>query len=365
MAREASDERGTRSEDYSRTYYNDAHLGGYDNYTWDNEEWRQFFRMVADRVVAATNPASVLDVGCARGLLVQALCEKGVDAYGIDLSDHAIESAHPDVRERLRVASATLPFDSKYGLVTCIEVLEHLSPADAQLAIDNMTSATDLILFSSSPGDHDEATHINTHASDQWAAWFAERGFHRRIDVDLSFLTPWAVLFERSDLTTRAVIQRYEQQYARLNGELLEKRSALLEAHRRIQTLNDELQGVPRSPEQAELVRQWEAEVLEARHELLVSRDHSVGTQAEIGRLNRDLMAVTERLQAAESQVVRLTRRRDKVTERLTASRQRARAAQQRVVVLRRRVAELEAEVSGLRRSPVRRVLRRLRGSGR
>ena len=42
---------GTRSEDYSATYYNDAHLGGYDNYTWDNEVWRAFFLSLADRIV--------------------------------------------------------------------------------------------------------------------------------------------------------------------------------------------------------------------------------------------------------------------------------------------------------------------------
>lgn len=34
---------GTRSEDYSSTYYDDAHLGGYDNHSWDNDEWRAFF----------------------------------------------------------------------------------------------------------------------------------------------------------------------------------------------------------------------------------------------------------------------------------------------------------------------------------
>ena len=278
---------GTRSEDYSSTYYNDAHLGGYDNYTWDNEVWRTFFLSFADRVVGIANPRTVLDVGCARGLLVQALVAKGVDATGIDISEHAIETAHDDVRARLRVASAKDPFGQRYDLVSCIEVLEHMSPADAQQAIDTIAAATDLVLFSSSPADHDEPTHINTRSTAQWAAWFAERGFFRRTDVDLTFLSPWAVMFERAELTVHTLTQRYEQQYVVVNTELMEKRQALLESHRRIGTLNEQLESrvSGKVAEQAALVEQWEAEVLDARHQLLTTRDHVVGTEAEVARL--------------------------------------------------------------------------------
>ena len=44
---------GTVASDYGSCYYNDAHLGGYDNYNWDNDQWRGFFQLVADRIVAA------------------------------------------------------------------------------------------------------------------------------------------------------------------------------------------------------------------------------------------------------------------------------------------------------------------------
>lgn len=330
---------GTRSEDYSSTYYDDAHLGGYDNYTWDNEEWRRFFAVLADRIVGIANPRTVLDVGCARGLLVQALVAKGVDATGTDISEHAVKSAADDVRDRLRVASATEPIAQRHDLVSCIEVLEHMSPVDAQLAIDNITAATDLVLFSSSPVDHDEATHINTRPTAQWAAWFAERGFFRRTDVDLSFLSPWAVLFERADLTVHALTQRYEEQFGAVNAELLEKRRALLESHRRISMLNEQLTtGVSgKVAEQAEQVKQWQAEVLEARHQLLTTRDHVVGTEAEVARLTGDnarlrgdlvqtrkqLRTVRGRLKEARMRVQRLTRKSQQLGRELEASRTR------------------------------------------
>lgn len=343
---------GTRSEDYSGTYYDDAHLGGYDNYTWDNPEWRAFFLSLAERVVGITNPRTVLDVGCARGLLVQALAERGVDSSGVDISEHAIESAHDDVRDRLRVASATEALGEHVDLVSCIEVLEHMSPADAQVAIDNITAVTDRVLFSSSPGDHDEPTHVNTRPTAQWAAWFAERGFFRRTDVDLSFLSPWAVLFERGELTLHTLTQRYEQQFVLVNTELMEKRQALLDAHRRIGSLNEQLaSGVSgKVAEQAELVEQWKVEVIDARHQLLTTRDHVVGTEAQVARLTRDNKQLKGELARAKKQLGNVRRR--------------MKQAQVRIRRMERRIRELTAEAAARSSRPslARRVARRALG---
>ncbi|GAA1922897.1 class I SAM-dependent methyltransferase [Nocardioides hwasunensis] len=343
---------GTRSEDYSGTYYDDAHLGGYDNYSWDNDEWRGFFLSLAERVVGIVNPRTVLDVGCARGLLVQAMVNRHVDATGIDISEHAVESAHDDVRARLRVASATEPLDARYDLVTCIEVLEHMSPLDAQAAIDNIAAATDLVLFSSSPVDHDEATHVNTRPTAQWAAWFAERGFFRRTDVDLSFVSPWAVLLQRSDMTAHAIVQRYEEQFARVNTELVAKRSALLESHRRIGSLNEQLESQVsgKVAQQAELVERWQAEVLDARHHLLTTRDHVVGAEAEVTRLTLD----NKKLRGD------LTR----VRKQLGNVRGRLKQVRQRAQTLERKNRRLADEAAALRSRPsfARRAARKVLG---
>ncbi|MFC7361381.1 class I SAM-dependent methyltransferase [Nocardioides astragali] len=346
---------GTPSEDYSGTYYDDAHLGGYDNYSWDNEEWRTFFLSLADRVVGIVNPRSVLDVGCARGLFVQALAAKGLQASGIDISEHAIASAHVDVRDRLRVASATEPFEGHYDLVACIEVLEHMGPVDAQRAIDNIAAATDLVLFSSSPTDHDEPTHINTRPAEQWAAWFAERGFFRRTDVDLSFLSPWAVLFERRELTLHTLAHRYEQQLAAVNTELMEKRQALLESHRRISSLNQQLEsGVSKKmAEQAAQVEHWQAEVLAARHQLLTTRDHVIGTEAQVARLTGDEQRLRRELAQARKQLVNV--------------RGRLKETRGRVERLTRKNRQLAAEIEAVRLRPsfARRAARKLLGGPR
>lgn len=269
---------GTTSADYDSSYYRDAHLGGHGEYSWDSEPWRAFFMEVARRLAAMLEPRTVLDVGCAKGMLVQALVRQGVEAYGFDVSEFAVENAHPDVRARLSVASATQPIEGRYDLITCVEVLEHMAPADAQSALDAMCSATDRILFSSTPSDFAESTHINVHPTSQWAAWFAERGFYRRTDLDTSFLTSWSAIFERADLSRRSIVERYESHLAPLNQEVIEKRQALLEANR-------QLSAAMAPARQVEI----DDEAVLARHAELVARDNVLGLEATITRLTNDL----------------------------------------------------------------------------
>lgn len=306
---------GTTSDDYTDCYYTQAHLGGYDNYSWDNEQWRAFNRGLADRLVAIANPKTTLDVGCAKGLLVQALAEQGVDARGIDLSEHAIGSAHPDVRPRLEVRSAAKPLGGTYDLISCIEVIEHMEPRDAQAAIDAMCAATDRILFSSSPGDFDEPTHINTHPTPDWVAAFAERGFYRRTDVNLDFLTPWAVLFERTALQPRDIVHRYESHIVPMAAELRDKRTALLAMHRSVSALHDEVaalrgpDGLSYDEATAQHISNLESQLEHARHDVLTTRDHIIGLEAEALRLQHLVDRLNGRLAGQQDKVQKLRTR--------------------------------------------------------
>jgi chromosome segregation ATPase len=114
----------------------------------------------------------------------------------------------------------------------------------------------------------------------------------------------------------------------------------------------------------ADLERENEAlrrEVLEARHSLLVNRDHVVGTEAEIGRLNRDVVRMQAELIASRKKVRELQKRKNGLTARtqdLQAKLAAARARAQRLQ------AELDREVAA--RVPLSRVIvRRLRGGRR
>ena len=295
---------GTNANDYSNCYYA-SHLGGEEEYSWDSPSWQAFFISVSDQIIAITGPARVLDVGCAKGLLVQALVGRGVDAFGFDISHTAISGATQEIGKRLSVATAVDPIAGRYDLITCVEVVEHMSPEDANRAVANMCAATDLVLFSSGPGDFAEPTHVNVRPPADWAAMFAEHSFFRRTDVDLGFLTPWAVLFERVDLDVRAVTHRYETYAYPLRIEVVEKRAALLEAHRTISELHESGHrpggaadpevdpaateatytvdwGEPADEPEAALAQNaaLRQENLELHHRLLASRDHAIGAEA-------------------------------------------------------------------------------------
>ncbi len=102
---------GTEPGDYGLDYFR-AYCGI--GYHGDSPHWVEFFGNVAERIVSLFEPQTVLDAGCAKGILVEALVERGVDAYGIDISDHAIATASPAVRDRLMVGSLASPIEGRF-----------------------------------------------------------------------------------------------------------------------------------------------------------------------------------------------------------------------------------------------------------
>ena len=77
----------------------------YQNYNGDdygrNEKWFGFFGNIADNIVEKIQPETVLDIGCAYGLLVESLRDRGCEAFGIDVSDYALSRAREDIVQYL------------------------------------------------------------------------------------------------------------------------------------------------------------------------------------------------------------------------------------------------------------------------
>ena len=220
---------------YYFTHYSVEHDGEH-AYQRD-EHWLRFFSQIADHIVQEIAPRTVLDAGCAMGFLVEALRDRGRQAFGLDLSEYAINNVREDIRPFCRVASITDPLPQRYDLVICIEVLEHLPSDQAEQAIDNLCSHSDDILFSSTPDEYKEVTHINVRPPESWAEAFARRGFVRDVDYDPSFIAGWAVRYRRFADPMPRVIGDYERLVSRLGKENRALRQLAIEQRQRVERM--------------------------------------------------------------------------------------------------------------------------------
>lgn len=208
-------------------HYYDAHFGdvGYGY----REPWLSFFGRIADYIAADIKPGTVMDLGCGYGILVKALRDRGIHAFGIDVSEYAISQVDSEIRDYCQVGSITDRRSERYDLIVCIEVVEHLPPEQAHDVIDNLCRYTEDVIFSSTFDDYTEPTHFNVRPMEYWAELFALKGFYRDLDFDETVISPQAMRFQRIDVAKHKLVARYERRLSRRETESREVRKALLD----------------------------------------------------------------------------------------------------------------------------------------
>lgn len=239
------------SDIYNEEYYNNYDTGNGKVKYSEAVDIKTFLRNVADEIIQKYNPKTLLDAGCAMGYLVEALRDRGVEAYGIDISDYAISNVREDIRPYCVVGSLSEPFPKEiptfYDLVVTIEVIEHLYEEDGLKAIANLCNYTNNILFSSSPDDVEEITHVNVQQPEYWAKQFAKHNFFNKIDVNNDFLTPWTLYFCKNNDISR-IIEDYERTFrinklisSNVNNELENKNNELEKKETEFKRITNEL----------------------------------------------------------------------------------------------------------------------------
>ena len=208
------------------------------------------------------NPASVLDAGCAFGFLVEKLRQQGVEAWGLDISEYAIQNVHPTMQPYCWVGSIIDPLPRRYDLIIVVEVVEHLEKPDGEQAVANICRFSDDILFSSTPLDYQTVTHVNVQPPEYWAQLFGRHGFFRDVDFDASFITPWATRFRRRSDPPHRLVADYErrfwllwkenvdmrQQLANMDAQLKADEGAIQSLHSRIDDLRRQLSYFENNP---------------------------------------------------------------------------------------------------------------------
>jgi GT2 family glycosyltransferase len=234
------------AERYDASYYADHCSTGEPLPYERSEHWLGFFGGVADRIRSDIAPATSLDVGCAHGFLVESLTDRGVDACGFDVSEFAISQVRDDVKPKCWVGSVLEPIPGHYDLVTCFEVLEHLEVEDADRAVANLCTIADDILFSSTPTDFREETHVNVRPPEFWAELFARHGFVRDVGFDAAFVAWWAVRYRRARDPWYRLAVDYEREQWRLRHEAQERNAVVLSQQDRIETLDRRIETLDR-----------------------------------------------------------------------------------------------------------------------
>jgi SAM-dependent methyltransferase len=122
---------------YDQTYFDGHGKSNYDQYDIGSSPFSAMADVVQALMTFFRLRGPVLDVGCAKGYLVYVLRLRGIEAYGVDWSEYALDRAYPDARPFLLRASATgLPFaDKRFALVTSFDLLEHQDLDNARLAL--------------------------------------------------------------------------------------------------------------------------------------------------------------------------------------------------------------------------------------
>ncbi len=187
------------SEMYTSQYYHEYAGQGY-----TEETFGALFEWIADKIVEQFHPKTMLDVGCAHGFLLTRLRDRGVEAYGIDVSEYAISHVPEKYAPFCAVASLAdgkLPasFPQKYDLVYCVEVLEHLYEEDSQAALEALCSWGDVLYISACPSAEGDPYHVNAQPMKYWLNRFDSLGFDQLKTPQLFKVTSYAFCVCRRD----------------------------------------------------------------------------------------------------------------------------------------------------------------------
>jgi len=124
------------------------------------------------------NPPSVIDVGCGPGHWTKALYDLGIkNVIGLDGSKDAKIRFFDEKRFILHDLRNELKLNTKYGLVLCVEVAEHIEPEYVDVFLDNLTSLGHKIFMTAAPPGQGGDMHVNEQPQDYWIEKMNERKF--------------------------------------------------------------------------------------------------------------------------------------------------------------------------------------------
>lgn len=171
-------------------YFDGDRNYGYGGFTYQERFWKP---VVPDLIshFKLDSHSKILDVGCAKGFLLHDLqtALPGVDIYGIDISDYAIENAIETVRNRVQVGDARKLYfnDGYFDLVISINTIHNLNLEDCAEALREIQRVSGGKAFITVDAYRNQAerermeawnlTALTMMSVDEWKAFFHEVGY--------------------------------------------------------------------------------------------------------------------------------------------------------------------------------------------
>lgn len=162
----------------------------YGGYKYIEGRWEKVARALAEQY--GLKPGDkILDVGCGKGFLLFDLTKviPGIEVYGIDVSEYAIDNSKEEIKDRLQVANANaLPFpDHFFDLVISINALHTLHNYDLDKAlreIERVGKKNKYICVESYRNEEEKANLLYWQVTceafctpKEWEWWFSQAGY--------------------------------------------------------------------------------------------------------------------------------------------------------------------------------------------
>lgn len=162
----------------------------YGGYYYREGRWEKVAKAMADHYGIKAGD-KLLDVGCGKGFLLFDFTKvvPGVEVFGIDISEYAIENSKQEIKPYLQVANANqLPFaDHSFDLVFSLNTLHNLHCYDLDKAlreIERVGKSNKYICVESYRTETEKANLLYWQVTceafntpEEWQWWFKQTGY--------------------------------------------------------------------------------------------------------------------------------------------------------------------------------------------
>jgi SAM-dependent methyltransferase len=167
---------------------------GNDYFQFVEQTTAQSADVIANSIVDAFHPSSIVDVGCGTGVLLERLRAQGIQVKGLEYALAALKFCWMRQLDVIRFDVATDMLPPEFGnedVVVSMEVGQQLAEANADRYIDLLCRIARIVIFSSATPGQGDRRPINEQPHQYWIAKFRERGYLLDEALSLQWRDEW------------------------------------------------------------------------------------------------------------------------------------------------------------------------------